>query len=183
MAALLMLFIFMCYHMSQHPPPPSMLQVPKPPSGLSSLANGYDHYISNIFTSSLLLKENANVHDANNQYRLDIQSKAKSNSKGMDMMNSDSGISIYDNYRPSKTLKDKDKDKVYCYSTKVSSTGHFDIICTEAKQEELVASPFETIKSTIIERVYHYAAIIDRGVTAFERFLMKYQSILLDHFH
>jgi hypothetical protein len=37
--------------------------------------------------------------------------------------------------------------------------------------------PFESIKST----VYHYAAITDRGVTAFERFMMKYQSILLDN--
>lgn len=142
MAVLLMLFILMSYQMSLHPPPPpAMLQVPTPPSGLSSLANGY-HSISNIFTSSLLLKENTNnVYDANNQYRLDIQSKATSNSKGMDMMNSDSSISINDNYRLSMTSKDKDKDKVYCYSTKVSSTGHFDIICTEAKLEELAATP------------------------------------------
>ena len=121
MAALLMLFVLMCYQMSLHT-------------------------ISNIFTSSLLLEKNTNnVYDANNQYRLDILSKATSYSKGMDMMNSDSSISIYDNYRLSMTSKDKDKDKdkdkVYCYSTKVSSTGHFDIICTEAKREELAATP------------------------------------------
>lgn len=117
MVALLMLFVLICYQMSLHP-------------------------ISNIFTSSLLLKEKTNnVYDANNQYRLDIQSKATSYSKGMDMMNSDSSISIYDNYRLSMTSKDKDKDKVSCYSTKVSSTGHFDIICTEAKREELAATP------------------------------------------
>ena len=112
-----MLFVLMCYQMSLHT-------------------------ISNIFTSSLLLEKNTNnVYDANNQYRLDILSKATSYSKGMDMMNSDSSISIYDNYRLSMTSKDKAKDKVYCYSTKVSSTGHFDIICTEAKREELAATP------------------------------------------
>ena len=82
-----MLFVLMCYQMSLHT-------------------------ISNIFTSSLQLKKNTNnVYDANNQYRLDIQSKATSYSKGMDMMNSDSSISIYDNYRLSMTSKDKAKDK------------------------------------------------------------------------
>ncbi len=114
MAVLLMLFVLICYQMSLHS-------------------------ISNIFTSSNIYTNN--VYDANNQYRLDILSKATSYSKGMDMMNSDSSISIYDYYRLSMTSKDKAKDKVYCYSTKVSSTGHFDIICTEAKREELAATP------------------------------------------
>ena len=80
----------------------------------------------------------AYYHDTHILY---LHTKATSYSKGMDMMNSDSSISMYDNYRLSMTSKDKAKDKVYCYSTKVSSTGHFDIICTEAKREELAATP------------------------------------------
>lgn len=170
----------MCYQMCLlSPPPPSTLQAAITPSSrqTSSLANGY-HPISNIFTSSLLLKENTNIYDANNQYRLDIlQSKATSNDKGRHMMNSDSdSSSIYNNYRSSTTSKDKDIDKVYCYSTEISSTGHFDIICSETKREELDATPFEALKSSIINRAHHFTAIIDRRVTDFER-------LLLDNFH
>ena len=176
----------MCYQMSllSPPPPPSTLQAATTLSSrpTSSLANGY-HPISNIFTSSLLLKENTNIYDANNQYRLDIlQSKATNNDKGRDMMNSDSS-SIYNNYRSSTTSKDKDIDKVYCYSTEISSTGHFDIICSETKREELDATPFEALKSSIINRAHHFTAIIDRRITDFERLLKKYQYILLDNFH